>query len=1249
MNRIASPGRTLRRHVAKNLVRSLFASTARYLALLRLSLVPAIVITLALASAAQAAQFTLSWVDNSTNETGFRIERSTDGVSFAEIATVGPDVVSYVDGNLPNSTTYSYRVRAYNTAGNSGYSNTATGTTPPPASNSAPTISDILNQTISAGSNTGALPFTVSDVETTAGNLTVAGTSSNTALVPTVNIVFGGSSGNRTVTVTPASGQSGTATITVSVSDGELTASDTFVVTVAASGTTVVSSASGFANTAISPVRSGVFSVEFDAAPSEAAMNAVVGFAGATVAGYTDMAAIVRFNSSGLIDARNGGAYGASQSVSYTAGVTYRFRLVIDCSRGVYSVFVTALGGTETQVAADFAFRTEQASTSSIAYWSASVSGTGSLSIGAMTYTAVIANTAPTITDIANRTINEDTNTGAIAFTIGDAQTTAGSLTVVASSSNTSLVPTANVVLGGTGSSRTVTVTPAANQFGTATITLTVSDGSLTASDSFTVTVSAVNDKPTISAVSDRSIAQDTSTGSIAFTIGDVETSATSLSLTASSSNATLVPTTSIVFGGSGTSRTVSVTPIAGESGTATITLSVSDGSTSTSEAFVLTVTATSVAPTISDQPDSVTVVAGGSATFAVAASGKPAPTYQWLLNGSPISGATNASYTVADAQASSAGTYSVVVTNSAGSVTSDGAVLTVSDPISIVAQPESQTIAKNTKATLSVTASGNGLSYQWYQGASGDLSMPVSGATSAAFTTPKLALSQSYWVKVSNADQAIHSHAAVVDVLDAVRTGAGSLRKGSKALEADVVLTAGVAADGTFGVMIDQDGTLQMLAIDAASGVVIDAGGVALNDAGEFSFVAQGVGTVSGLVAGNLISGSVLGTDITFSGTIDRVDGVTQGLAGWYNGVVVNSSNDEIIVIAGPDGRAFVLTYTQGKASGGLALMDSSGVLSVILPDGCVLDLALDGTAGRVAGSITMAGKSGKVSGARAGEAVSKRLVNTSVRAQVRQGDALMVAGFVVGGSGNKRVLVRAIGPALAPFGLTGLLADPVVTLYRQGSATPVAQNDNWSSASNAADVATVSSSVGAFSLTAGSKDAALLIELPAGAYTAQVTGVGGGTGLALVEVYDADALPGTDALASKLANISMRGVAGTGDDLVIAGFVVTGNAPKQVLIRSVGLELAQFGVSGAATDPLLTVFSRVDGKEVQIATNNDWGVDAAAVSAAGDAVGAFKLAAGSTSSAMVIWLEPGVYTAQASSNNGTSGVAIVEVYEVQ
>jgi len=209
---------------------------------------------------------------------------------------------------------------------------------------------------------------------------------------------------------------------------------------------------------------------------------------------------------------------------------------------------------------------------------------------------AVTVNYAPTISDIANRLIDENTSTGPIGFTVGDSETSAGSLIVTASSSNTTLVPAASIVLGGSGAIRTLSLTPVANQFGTATITVTVSDGKTSVSDTMVLTV---NDIPVISDIANLSTNQDTATGPIAFTVSDSETSASSLTVTGSSSNTSLVPNANIVFGGSGANRTVTVTPAAGKSGSATITVVVSDGTASPSDTFVLTVNAVNTPPAV--------------------------------------------------------------------------------------------------------------------------------------------------------------------------------------------------------------------------------------------------------------------------------------------------------------------------------------------------------------------------------------------------------------------------------------------------------------------------------------------------------------------------------------------------------------------------------------------------------------------------------------------------------------------------
>ncbi len=279
-------------------------------------------------------------------------------------------------------------------------------------------------------------------------------------------------------------------------------------------------------------------------------------------------------------------------------------------------------------------------------------------------------------------------------------------------------------------------------------------------------------------------------------------------------------------------------------------------------------------------------------------------------------------------------------------------------------------------------------------------------------------------------------------------------------------------------------------------------------------------------------------------------------------------------------------------------------------------------------------------------------RLLNLSTRGVSGTGGNALIPGFVIAGSGTKRLLVRAVGPTLGSFGVGGTLADPQLTLKLFDPATnayvDVSTNDNWSAnAATAATITTTSASVGAFSLVNGSADAALVLDLPAGQYSAVASGAANGTGVALVELYDSTS--GSDA---RLANLATRGLVGTGGDVLISGFVVSSEGPKTLLIRAVGPTLGTFGVTGVLADPQLTIFGRAAGATADSAllTNDDWSAPAGAANTAAVAaqVGAFALPAGSKDAALVVTLPPGNYTVQASGTNSTTGVALVEVYVV-
>jgi M6 family metalloprotease-like protein len=249
-------------------------------------------------------------------------------------------------------------------------------------------------------------------------------------------------------------------------------------------------------------------------------------------------------------------------------------------------------------------------------------------------------------------------------------------------------------------------------------------------------------------------------------------------------------------------------------------------------------------------------------------------------------------------------------------------------------------------------------------------------------------------------------------------------------------------------------------------------------------------------------------------------------------------------------------------------------------------------------------------------------RLINLSVRNFAGVGDRTLIVGFAIDGTGPKPLLVRAAGPALAAFGVSGLMADPRVELY-QGT-TKLSENDNWS--------ANDGRTLGAFAFTSGSLDAVLTTALGAGSYTVQVKGANDRTGNALVEVYDAQpAVSG-----AKLYNLSARTQVDPGTP-VIGGFAIAGGTNKTVLIRVAGPGLNAF-MAGAHPDPKLTLY----GPSGKLQENDNWSGDD------GRALGAFPFAPGSRDAALRVTLAPGTYSVWAESVGQTGGVVLVELYDV-
>ena len=266
-------------------------------------------------------------------------------------------------------------------------------------------------------------------------------------------------------------------------------------------------------------------------------------------------------------------------------------------------------------------------------------------------------------------------------------------------------------------------------------------------------------------------------------------------------------------------------------------------------------------------------------------------------------------------------------------------------------------------------------------------------------------------------------------------------------------------------------------------------------------------------------------------------------------------------------------------------------------------------------------------------------RLANVSILAAAAEP---VFVGFTLGGGGaaeSNRLLARAAGPALAQFGVTGVLPDPVLEVAG-GSGIVLAFNDNWGVS---AGLAAAAASVGAFPFPAESRDAALIADLPPGGYIARVADAIGLSGTTAVELYEVRS--GATLPISRLVNLSARAATGGGAAQLTLGFTIEGYDPMRVLLRGVGPGLARFGVSNPLGDPRLYLFRRSQ----LVAENEDWGdARAGEIATTAAAVGAFALTSGSRDAALLVSLEPGSYTVQLAGRPDTAGQALIELYAV-
>lgn len=250
----------------------------------------------------------------------------------------------------------------------------------------------------------------------------------------------------------------------------------------------------------------------------------------------------------------------------------------------------------------------------------------------------------------------------------------------------------------------------------------------------------------------------------------------------------------------------------------------------------------------------------------------------------------------------------------------------------------------------------------------------------------------------------------------------------------------------------------------------------------------------------------------------------------------------------------------------------------------------------------------------------------------RIQSGDNLGIGGFIITGTAPKRVLIRVLGPSLSSFALTDLLPDPRVELHGPSGFATI-MNDDWG------DDPVQKTQIESTGLAPTNElESAIDVTLTPGSYTALAKGKGDASGLGVVEVYDL-----SQDVPARLANISTRAFAGTGNSIIIAGFTLGGHSgPDRVVVRGLGPSLSSAGVPNALANPRLELRN---AQGVVLIANDNWQDDPAQKAE----ISAAQLAPTNESEAAIIQtLGAGAYTALLSGTNNTTGVGLVEVYDL-
>ncbi len=632
------------------------------------------------------------------------------------------------------------------------------------------------------------------------------------------------------------------------------------------------------------------------------------------------------------------------------------------------------------------------------------------------------------------------------------------------------------------------------------------------------------------------------------------------------------------------------------------------------------TVSSAATAPVITYAPVSSTVHRGETARFAVGATGTGPLSYQWKHDGVAIAGATSPALTLDLVTDAGAGSYTVTITNSAGSATSAAAKLTVLPPVPLVItqQPLPTEAANYEPAILSVAVTGSGpITYQWRRNG-----QPIFGETSQTLTI--FSSSSTYQYRLGDFDVVVAAPYSQVTSQSVQVTWGG--------------LNTSVTPSG-------------QVRIPVGASVSVTASATGVHPPFTYQWAHQSGPDIPGATSPTLTLTNVQGPR-TESYAVTITDS-----AGHHE-----YASFQLIVV--PDGSATMKLETQPVAQ---AVVPGGDVhLSVTAPAGANYRYQWRRSAQPIPGAtgaeLTLtnfnASNNGQYdvivyqndySAAIISNPVyvavgGSRLVNLSALGFAGTGEETFFQGFVLQGSTydlqTVGPIIRSVGPGLVRLGVQNVLSDPQLSILN-ASHTVIAANDNWSVAPTVLGLPALPSemaSLGAFALDPGALDSALKLPTPAGGLClVQASGAGGSTGYVLNEIY------APDYPLIRLVNLSAR--ARVSDTPLIGGFVISGDIPLKVLIRGVGPSLGAQGVAHPLANPKITLYRG----STAIHNNDQWNAAAnlSELRAATTATGAFALNENSNDAAMLETLEPGVYSVHVTSVDGTSGIALIEIYE--